>query len=110
MATQQWQVPRKHPRVRLVTQVESKSSRAVGLGRTEDISEGGLLIRTPETFDSQSEVTVRFNLPPIPPGRPIETQGLVVHTQPGVSMGIQFLQLDDRNRNAIVGFVQKSCE
>jgi CheY-like chemotaxis protein len=67
----------------------------------KDLSPGGMLILTAETLDPQTEVNFRFNLPPIPPGHPIEGQGVVVRRTPGTSMGIQFVQLKDDDWKAI---------
>ena len=94
-------IPRRHPRVRLVTQVEGTS-----LGRTENISVGGVLIYSRETFEPKTGVIVRFTLPS---SRPIKAQGVVVHSKPGVCMGIQFLQLKDDDLKAIEEFVREAC-
>ena len=95
-------IPRKHPRVRLVTQVEATS-----LGRTENVSVGGVLVVTRETFEANTRVIVRFNLPP---DRSIEAPGVVMHSLPQVSMGIKFLQLKDDDRKAIEEFVRQTGE
>lgn len=101
---------RRSQRVGLMTQAEALGPGVGSVGRMEDISEGGLLMATPETFEPNTEITVRFNLPPIPPGRPIESQGVVAHAKAGVQMGIQFLLLKDDDRKAIAEFVQKPEE
>lgn len=95
-------IPRAHPRVRLVTQVEATS-----IGHTENISEGGILVATRETFTAGTEVTVRFT---IPGGFHIESQGVVVHAEPGQKMGIQFASLRDDQRKAIGEFVRQAQE
>ncbi len=100
-------IPRKHPRVRLLTQVESQTSGASSLGRTENISQGGLLVHTRETFDASTNVIVRFNLSP---GHLIEAPGVVMHSLPQVSMGIKFLKLKDDDRKAIEEFVLQTGE
>ncbi len=99
---------RKYRRVHLITQVECLARKLSSIGRTENLSDGGLLMLSPHTLDPNTEVTLRFNLPPTPPGRPIEAQGVVVRSQPGVDMGIRFLQLKDEDRNAINEFAQQS--
>lgn len=101
---------RTSPRASLIVQVEFKTARDYTLGRSQDISEGGLLVATPETVESQSEVVIRFNLPPYTPGAFIESQGVVTHVRPGEYMGIQFLQLQDWQRKAIVKFIQQALE
>ena len=100
-------IPRKHPRVRLLTQVESQTSGATSIGRTENISQGGLLVYTRETFDASTKVIVRFNLSP---GHLIEAPGVVMHSLPQVSMGIKFLQLKDNDRKAIEEFIRHTGE
>lgn len=95
-------IPRKHPRVPLVTEVE-----AVSVGRTENLSAGGLLVVTRETLEPQTHVTVRFTLPP---KQRIETTGIVVHSLPQVSMGIRFLELKEADRKAIEEYVRRTGE
>lgn len=99
-----WRNPRKHPRVNLVTQVESLAEGRISLGRVENISVGGMLVLTRETFEAGSEVVVRFNLPD---GGHVEAAARVMHTKPGAQMGIQFLNLTEEDRRAIAGFVQE---
>ena len=101
---------RKSQRVGLLTQVESRTATDSSLGRAVSISVGGLLVQTSDTFDAKTEVTIRFNLPPFPPGRSIECQGVIVRVQPGVHMGIEFLQMKDEHRKAIAEFVKASLE
>lgn len=101
---------RRNARVGLMTQVESRATRSSSIGRTRDISVDGLLVQARETFDPQTEVVFRVNLPPIPPGRLIEGQGIVVRTQPGVEMAIQFIQVKEADRQAIAEFVRQGGE
>ena len=96
---------RRSQRVGLMTQVESRATRTTSIGRTQNISVNGLLVAARETFDPRTEVDFRLNLPPIPPGRPIEGRGIVVRTQPGVEMAIQFLFLREDDHQAIRDFV-----
>ena len=97
---------RKTQRVGLVTQVECKTTGDYNLGRSQDISEGGLLVVTRTTLDSGTEVVVRFNLPPYPRGIHMEVPGVVVWVRAGESLGIQFLQLKDQQREAIAKYIQ----
>ncbi len=90
--------------------VENGTVARLGIGLVQNISEGGLLVKTPNTFDPKTEVTVRFNLPPIPHGRHIECQGMVIHAKPGVHMRIEFLQMKEEHRKAIAEFVQAGSE
>lgn len=99
-----WRTPRKHPRVTLVTQVESQVSGRTSLGRVENISVGGMLILSRDTFEPGSEVVVRFNLPG---GQHVDARARVAHAKPSAQMGIQFLQISEESRRAIADFVQE---
>jgi len=99
-----WRNPRKHPRVTLVTQVESHARGQTCLGRVENISVGGMLVLTRDTFEAGSEVVVRFNLPT---GGHVEAAARVMHTKPGEQMGVEFIDLKEEERRAIAGFVQE---
>ncbi len=99
-------IPRRHPRVRLVTQVESRASGQSSIGRTENISEGGVLVLSRDTFEPETDVIVRFNLAP---NQAVQAQGTVVHATPGVSMGIQFVQIRPEDVAAIRDFVSRAC-
>ena len=88
----------------MVTQVESRSSGATSLGHTKNISAGGLLVESRDTFESQTNVIIRLNLPS---GRAIQAEGVVVHSESGVHMGIRFMQLKDDDRDIIEDFVQQ---
>ncbi|MFQ5724531.1 MAG: PilZ domain-containing protein [Terriglobia bacterium] len=101
---------RKHPRARLftLTQTLTPAGGESGLGRLEDLSVGGLHILSAETFDPNTKVLVRFNLPG---GRPVEAQGVVVRARRGLHMGIRFLEVNEEDRKAIEEFVgQKTRE
>jgi len=100
-------IPRRYPRVRLVTQVESRASGQSSIGRTENISEGGVLVLSRDTFEPETDVIVRFNLAP---NQTVQAQGTVVHATPGVSMGIQFVQIKPEDVAAIRDFVNRACE
>jgi hypothetical protein len=96
---------RQHPRVTLLTQVEAIGSHDVVVGESHDVGEGGLSVTVPKTFECGSDVVVRFYLPPFPPGFFAEIDGAVVWAIASHSMGIQFKQLSDGTRDAILKFV-----
>ena len=100
-------IPRRYPRVRLVTQVESRTSGQSSIGRTENISEGGVLVLSRDTFETETDVIVRFSLAP---NQTVQAQGTVVHATAGVSMGIQFVQIKPEDVAAIRDFVNRACE
>lgn len=97
---------RKTQRVGLITQVECKTTGKYTLGRSRDISEGGLFVVTGETFDCGTEVVVRLNLPPYHLGILLESEGVVTWVRATESMGIQFIQLKDQQREAIAKYIQ----
>ena len=96
-------------RAELLVQVECEAKGTYSLGRCENISETGLLVRTPETFEPSTAVMVRFALPP-PIAVSIEAKGTVVRVQPGECMAIQFVELKDRYRAAITEFVEQASK
>ena len=89
----------------LIVQVECESAEISTLGRSRDFSEGGLSVVTSKAVALQSEVVVRFNLPPYSSGTHIESRGLVVHVQSDGKMGIRFLELNEYQREAIANYV-----
>jgi hypothetical protein len=95
-------------RVGIITQVECKAAGNVSLGYSHDISEGGLMLATRETLNCGTQVAIRLNLPPYPPGLNIEAQGLVSWVQTGEYMGVQFLQLAGHQQKAIAEFIELS--
>jgi hypothetical protein len=96
-------------RAELLVQVECEADKAYCLGRCENISDTGLLVRTPETFEPSTIVLVRFALPP-PTAIRIETKGTVVRVRRGESMAIQFLDIKDRYRIGIVDFIEHASK
>lgn len=97
---------RKSHRALLLVQIEIGNTGDFSIGRGENISEGGLLVFTHNTFAPKTETITRFNLPSTPHECHIECPGVVVHVQPGAHMGVEFLQLKDEHRKAIAAFVQ----
>ena len=98
---------RRFPRVPadLLAQVEDPSSKVNALGRLANLSEGGVLLTTKKSLALQTELDVRFILPP---GQPVEATGVVMHRQPDGSIGVQFLLVGDEARQAIANYVQKA--
>ena len=96
--------PRKYPRFALVTRVESVVGGKHLTGRMGDVSVGGILILSQDTLDPQTKVLVRFDLPG---GRHVEVEGEVVHSTPGIRMGIKFLALDPDLQKAIAEYAEQ---
>jgi hypothetical protein len=99
-----WKTVRKYPRSRLTAQVEEVVGGRTTQGRTGDVSVGGILVLSKATIALRSGVRVRFDLPS---GRHVEVDGEVVHSTPGVRMGIKFLHLGADDREAIAEYVER---
>jgi hypothetical protein len=80
----------------------------MSLGRTDNISLTGLLLRTRETFSPGTEVTVRFHLPPGPSGPLVESLAQVVRAKEGASMGMRFLELPDPDRHRLERYLRQA--
>jgi hypothetical protein len=76
-----------------------------GFGKTENVSESGLLINSPETLPIGSEIELRFVLPLYPEALALETKGKVAWVRPGAAMGIEFVDLKEEYRTAIRNYV-----
>ena len=76
------------------------------LGHMENLSEGGVLIKSHVQAAPSTKVKVRFNLPPVPPGLPVEADGVVVHSRQA-GIGIQFLHMKDEQSQALSRFVEE---
>ena len=55
-----WRGIRQHSRVRLATRVESRTTWVASVGRADNVSVGRLLVIAHDTFESGTEVVVRF--------------------------------------------------
>lgn len=100
----QWQstVERKHPRAPFVTVVELETPPFVAYGQSENISLGGMLIRCEYPFVPDGRVVVAFALPD---SQRLELPARVVHCLPGARVGVQFAELQEKNRSVLSGFV-----
>jgi c-di-GMP-binding flagellar brake protein YcgR len=87
-----------------LAQVESRLGATIG--RTHNVSTSGLLILSRDTLPPETEVTVRFHLPP--GGHFVETQARVMRAKPGVYMGVQFLELAERHRQVLEQFIREA--
>lgn len=97
-------IPRKHARVPLVARVEKLAGGQSTAGRTADIGLGGILMLSADTLEPMSEVRVRFDLPS---RHHVDVLGEVVHSTPGVRMGIRFLHLSEDDQKAISAFAEQ---
>ncbi len=77
---------------------DGQTSRA----RIEDVSEGGAFVDTPTPHEAGTELSIKLTLPG---EKPIESKAVVRWQQPTVGMGIEFLGLVEREREAIKFYV-----
>lgn len=94
---------RKHGRVPILVQIEAQARKGLLLGRATDISPGGVLIETAETLPLNTEVVVRFSLPP--EDHRIEAAGRVVREKRGRSLGVSFLGLAEGDRQKVIDYM-----
>lgn len=87
-----------------MARVENLAGGHTTVGRTGDVSIGGILILSKDTLEPKSGVRVRFDLPS---GRHVDVQGEVVHSTPGVRMGIRFPHLSEDGQEAISEYVEQ---
>jgi hypothetical protein len=97
-------VVRKYPRIALAARVENVAGGKSLMGRTLDLSLGGILVLSPDTLEPRSEVRVRFDLPS---GHRLDVRGEVVHSTRGVRMGIKFLALTPDDQKAIAEYTER---
>lgn len=90
----------------LIAQVEILPEKTTLLGRLANLSTEGVLFRTADKAEPGTQVNVRFNLPPIPPGVPVRAEGVVIHSKEGVHMGIQFSPLKEADAKAIAKYME----
>ena len=92
---------RRDQRRHFIAQIDCSGQNAFCLGRTLDLSEGGLLMATPELLEPGTPVEVRFAVPVPPHAVTVQAKGIVLRANPRHSMAIQFTELDDADREAI---------
>ena len=73
--------------------------------RVSDISEDGVFIDTSVPSAVGTEIAMSFDVG----GRSIEVYGRVVHSQPFIGMGVQFVSLPADVRNLIEEFVEQAA-
>ena len=95
---------RRYPRVPLATPVEIRTGDASMLGKTENVSLGGLLVQCSGSFAPNTELDVLLNLPT---GHSIRARCEVVHLQPASRMGLRFLDLPEVSRQVMADFIRE---
>ena len=110
MAGKMAQERRRAKRVELPVRIECKTTGRFVLGRCENVSETGILIKSLETFDARREVTVRFGLPPKGTGPAVSAAGTVVRVEPGKSMALKFANMSAGCRTYLAQYIQQVAE
>jgi len=85
-------------------QIQAQAGGAAYSVQAENISVGGMLIRTKETLEEGEAVHLVFTLPGSK--REIRVKGKVLHVSPDAFMGIQFETLSPKDQEAIQKFVE----
>ena len=99
------------PRAAVEVEVHYRTVQEFTAAYGQNISGGGIFIRTRQALPLNSEVVIRFTLPGI--AHTILVQGLVVWSSPvvvpgalGFGIGIKFLDLEAEARELITRFVK----
>lgn len=97
---------RVYRRAALMTEVRCESTGREAMLVTRDISAGGVFISAKAPFPEDSQVRVSLRLTT---GEPVLVgHGKVVHSLPGIGMGIEFQSLDNPAREALQKFVDEA--
>lgn len=91
-------------RVPIVAKIEAQAGGFPFIALAENISEGGMLVRTASPLDEGSVVHMRFTLPDT--NLEIKVNATVRHVVPGESMGMKFEDLDDKDLEAVKKYVE----
>jgi hypothetical protein len=94
---------RQHRRVRLATQIQCEAVGGNEILVTRDVSVAGMFIMARMPIPVDSELSVTFRLYSRQP--PISCRAQVVHSLPGVGVGIKFLSLDEEAVRSLEKFV-----
>lgn len=101
-------VQRLFERVPYITMAELNHNGATVEGRSEDISLGGMLVRTQETIPAQAKIRIKFTLPG--EGRSVAVGATIRWCREArgghYASGVQFVDLPNDCRKAILDFVR----
>jgi PilZ domain len=96
---------RQYRRAALVTAVRCEATGREAMLLTRDISAGGLFVTGSDPFPAGSEVQISLRLAG---GRPaLACVGKVVHSLPGIGMGIEFENLSSNLLESLQKFVDE---
>jgi PilZ domain-containing protein len=98
---------RTNPRVSLFQPILIEGAVATVTSQAADLSVGGMFIDHPTLpFVERDLITVRFSL--MPQDTPVISEASVNYMQPGIGMGIRFLNIDLGDRDRIAAFVDRT--
>ena len=81
---------RRYPRIPVGLPVELRSGLLLAVGKTEDLSVGGMLLSSPVQLEGERDVWLRFNLPN---GHSVRVRSRVVHRRDDGRVGLSFGEL-----------------
>jgi uncharacterized protein (TIGR02266 family) len=97
-------VKRATRRVPIVAKIEAQAGGFPFIALAENISEGGMLVRTASPLDEGAVVHLRFTLPGAE--QEVKVNATVRHVVPGESMGVKFEDMDDKDSAAVKKYVE----
>ncbi|MBM4356702.1 MAG: PilZ domain-containing protein [Deltaproteobacteria bacterium] len=107
---------RQHPRAHAKIRVEFHFGATVGVGHTNDVSEGGLFLETTTLADPGTRIYMRMYLPGAPAESSLKVIGIVrrridaTEEDHGPGMGIRFEVAYRRAREILGGFMRGLIE
>ena len=101
---------RRHVRVGCTFNAGINDSGRLFSGTVENVSEGGMFLRSPRRFSQGMALRVSFKLPQVED--PIKALGEVVRSEElgegTFGLGIQFLEMSPKSRDGLTEFLEKS--
>lgn len=97
-------IPRRFPRVALVTPVEIHYRDELLMGSTQSLGAGGLSLQCNASFAPGEELWVRFNLPT---GHSVYARAVVLHPLAAGTFGLEFTGLQETDHAALLSFCRK---
>ena len=97
---------RKFPRLPKMIEIQYSSNSPPFQARITDMSEKGIFIDTINPLEEGAVVQFKFTLSDSPNDPPIKGEGKVVWNQYSIGMGIEFIQLNEKDRGKIRDFVK----
>src|SRR5512145_550034 len=92
-------------RVPIVTRVEAHAGAGPHIILAQNISVGGMLVRTADPLPEGETIELHFSLPGAE--SEVRATAIVQHVTPGEFMGLRFTQVSPADADAIRQFVEK---